>query len=200
MGWFCDEAFGVCGVGGIQGVLSQRQGVVGMSEVDRSRGEQGDAGVAVVVVVPSEKILAKGSGVLKRAEALGELRGVFQGLEVRLGVGIVGAGVRSGMGFGDSQVGQEKGHGFGAHRGAAIGMDGELSGSNVLFEGRVLDEASCQDGAFAGSQHPSDDTSAEDIEDDVEVEVGPLGGSQEFGDVPGPDLVGGPSVPTWVRQ
>ena len=36
---------------------------------------------------------------------------------------------------------------------------------------------------------PSDDTAAVDVEDDVEIEVAPLGGSLEFGDIPGPNLI-----------
>ena len=36
----------------------------------------------------------------------------------------------------------------------------------------------------------SDDASAEDVEDDAEVEVGPLGRSRNLGDVLRPDLVG----------
>ena len=47
-----------------------------------------------------------------------------------------------------------------------------------------------QCGAFARRHHPADHVAAEDVEDDVEVEVGPLGGTAQFGDVPAPQLVG----------
>src|ERR1035437_2931973 len=38
--------------------------------------------------------------------------------------------------------------------------------------------------------HPAGDVAAEDIQDDVEIEVGPLGGSEQLGDVPAPELIG----------
>ena len=41
-----------------------------------------------------------------------------------------------------------------------------------------------------GRDHPADDVAAEDVEDHVEIEVGPLGRTEEFGDVPAPDLIG----------
>ena len=51
--------------------------------------EQGDAGVPVFVVVPMEESLAVGAGVFDGAEPLGEVRAVFQGLELGLREGIV---------------------------------------------------------------------------------------------------------------
>jgi len=38
--------------------------------------------------------------------------------------------------------------------------------------------------------HPADDIAAEDIQNHIEMEVGPLTRSVQFGDVPGPQLVG----------
>ena len=38
--------------------------------------------------------------------------------------------------------------------------------------------------------HPSDDVSAEDIQDDVEVEVRPSGRAEQLGDIPRPELIG----------
>jgi hypothetical protein len=37
---------------------------------------------------------------------------------------------------------------------------------------------------------PADDPAAEDVEDDVEIEVGPFRGSHQLCDVPRPDLIG----------
>ena len=48
-----------------------------------------------------------------------------------------------------------------------------------------------QFGAFARRHHPADDVTAEDVEDDVEVKVGPLGRAAQLGDVPTPKLIGG---------
>ena len=42
----------------------------------------------------------------------------------------------------------------------------------------------------AVSRYATDHVAAEDVEDDVEVEVGPLGWAQQFGDVPTPELIG----------
>lgn len=94
------------------------------------------------------------------------------------------------MGFGDAQVGQEKGNGFGAHGGAAVGVKGELSEGDVLFEGGVADQTFGQLSALPQGHHPAGDIAAEDIEDDIEIEIGPLGGAMEFGDIPGPELIG----------
>jgi hypothetical protein len=37
--------------------------------------------------------------------------------------------------------------------------------------------------------HPADHTTAEDVEDDIEVKIGPFGQAFEFGDIPLPHLV-----------
>src|SRR6201994_4924819 len=38
---------------------------------------------------------------------------------------------------------------------------------------------------------PADDAAADDVEDDVQVEIRPFGWSHQLGDIPRPDLVGG---------
>lgn len=94
------------------------------------------------------------------------------------------------MGFGDTQIGQEEGDGFRAHGGAAVGMKGELTEGDVLFESGVTDKSLGQLGAFTQGDHPAGDIPAEDIKDDVEIEIGPLGRAMEFGDIPRPELIG----------
>src|SRR5689334_14957248 len=42
-----------------------------------------------------------------------------------------------------------------------------------------------------GDNHPTNNIAAEDIEDDVQVKVGPLGRSAQLGDVPTPQLIRG---------
>jgi hypothetical protein len=42
---------------------------------------------------------------------------------------------------------------------------------------------------LAVGDHPADDVAAEDVEDDVQVEVRPLDRSEELCDVPRPDLI-----------
>jgi hypothetical protein len=39
------------------------------------------------------------------------------------------------------------------------------------------------------SDHPADDVAAEDVQDHVEIEVGPFDWPEQFGDVPTPDLI-----------
>jgi len=109
---------------------------------------------------------------------------------VGFGIGVIGAGVRARVSFGDAEVSEEKGDGMRAHGGAAIGMDGEFPRADVLFAGSGVDQAFGEFSAFAAGDHPPDDKTAEDIEDDVEIEVGPFGRAMEFSEIPRPELVG----------
>ena len=58
----------------------------------------------------------------------------------------------------------------------------------VAREG-VVDQPLGQDRRFLMRHHPAHHVPAEDVQDHVEVELGPLRRSQQFGHVPGPDLV-----------
>ena len=69
-------------------------------------------------------------------------------------------------------------------------MQDQLVPADLLFFQGFANELLGQGGRLSFGQHPADDIAAEDVEDDVKVVVGPLGGSEQFGDVPGPDLVG----------
>ena len=81
------------------------------------------------------------------------------------------------MGLGDSQVRQEEGDWLGAHRGATIGMQGELTRQDALFGATVLDEPLGQFGTLAHGNHPAGDVATEHIENHVEVEVRPFRGT-----------------------
>src|SRR5450755_4444607 len=70
-------------------------------------------------------------------------------------------------------------------------MEPQLVRLDVLLFASFLDQLSGQFGAFPRGHHPADDIPAEDIEDDVKVKVGPLGGTTQLGDVPTPQLIGG---------
>src|SRR4051812_12587490 len=52
------------------------------------------------------------------------------------------------------------------------------------------DQTFGQRGLLAVGDHPADHVAAVDVEDDVQVEVRPLGGAEQLGDVPAPDLIG----------
>jgi len=53
----------------------------------------------------------------------------------------------------------------------------------------VGDQLFGKSGAFARCHHPPHNVAAEDVHDDVEMEVGPLDGTFYLGDVPTPDLI-----------
>jgi hypothetical protein len=67
------------------------------AEVDHGWGQQANVGLAMLLVVPLEELLAKGAAVLDAAEAIGELRAVLQGTElafrIRVVVGNIGSAV-----------------------------------------------------------------------------------------------------------
>lgn len=89
---FSDEAFWVDEESGVEDGLALSQGVLSEAVVDIVRGQHGDPGMVMMVVVVVEEIQAEGAGILERAKMSGELGAVFEGFEVSLGVGIVGAG------------------------------------------------------------------------------------------------------------
>ena len=63
-------------------------------------------------------------------------------------------------------------------------------GVNTMLGDGVLEQRLEQARRFRVGDIPADDPAAEDVDDDVEVEVGPFGRPHQLGDVPGPDLVG----------
>ena len=143
----------------------------GLSIMDLIRRHQAETGVVMVLIVPGEEAAAELFGVLDAAEAAGEFRLVFQGLEVGLGERIVIGGVRPAVRPGDAEVGQHQGGGLGLHRPAAVGVEGQLAGRHgVLGEG-VMEQRLEQGGALGIGDAPADDPAAEDAEDDVQVEV-----------------------------
>ena len=101
--------------------------------MDGGRRHQADAAVAVFVVVPAEELLAVSASIFDRAEAIGEVGPVLQGLELRLGVRIVVRDVRPAVGLGDLQIDQQRGNGLGSHAGAAIGVQRQGPGCDVLL-------------------------------------------------------------------
>jgi hypothetical protein len=76
-------------VGGGQDAAALGPDGFGVAVVDVGGGVQAEPAVAVLVVVPAEEFLAVRPGGLDRGEPGGERRPVLQGLELRLGVGVV---------------------------------------------------------------------------------------------------------------
>ncbi len=162
----------------------------GAAVMDGVGGHEADAGVAVLVVVPGEELAAERSGVLDRVEAGGEAGPVLQRLELRLGVGVVGRGVRAVVGLEHAEVGEQERDGLAGHRAAAVGVHRQLIGRDVLLLADLGDEVLGDERVLAVLDGPADGVAAEDVEDHVEVEVRPGRRALELGDVPRVHLVG----------
>jgi hypothetical protein len=122
------KAFGVALIGLSEDLLSALDELLGPTVVEGLGGKQADAAVMVLGVVPGEEGLTGTAGVLNGAEALGELGPVLEGFEVTFREGVVVGDVGPAVGLGYAEIRQQEGHRLGGHRGAAVGMDGELSG------------------------------------------------------------------------
>jgi len=158
--------------------------------VDHLRGEQTDADMVVLLVVPRKEALRKGARVFNTAKTSGKVGPVLERFELGFGVGVVVTGMRPAVGFGDPQIGQQECHRLGLHRGAPVSVDGELTGLDKLFFTSLFDQAFGELGALTGSHHPSHHIAAKNVENHVEIVVGPFHRSKKFGDIPGPDLIG----------
>ena len=106
------------------------------------------------------------------------------------GVRVVVAHVRTRVALGDAEIGEQQGHRLGLHRGAAVGVEHQRPGSDSLLFDGVGDQPPGQLCRLAMGDHPTHHVAAVDVEDDVEVVVGPLRGAEQLGDVPAPSLVG----------
>ena len=191
-GWLdIDEAVWIGVEGDLEGAKTLGVDFVDASVVDLVWGHQADSKVVVFAVVPIEEAAAEGLGVLDGAESVGELGLVFTGFEEAFREGIVVGGVGPAVGFGDAEIGEEEGGGLGFHGGPSVGVEGELAGRDgVLFDG-VVEQRLEQGDAFGVGDPEGDDPSTEDVDDHVEIKIGPLGWPHQLGDVPRPDLVRG---------
>ena len=93
------------------------------------------------------------------------------------------------MGFGYPQICQQMSYRLGLHAGTPIRVQRELLGLDVLFVAAVPDQGLGQAGCLSVRDHPAHHIAAVDIENDVEIEVGPGHRAFEFRYVPGPDLI-----------
>lgn len=160
-----------------------------LAAVERDRRHRADAGVAVVVVVVLEERREHFPAVLDAGEQLWEGRRGLGGLEQAFAEPVVVAGAGSRESGLDARVDQQFGQGLGAHRRAAIGVQGPVSGRHRLTLDAALDQLAGQCGGLAGADHPADHVSAEDVDHHKQVQAGPLDSDLELGDVPGPQLV-----------
>ena len=84
-----DEALGMAGIGGVEHVSARGVDGVGLVVVNHFRGEQSQARVPVLGVVPGKEVLAERTCLLDAVEASGKVRAVLERLELGFGVGIV---------------------------------------------------------------------------------------------------------------
>jgi len=152
--------------------------------------EQADARVVVLLVVPVKEVEAEGPSVLDRSEPVWKLGLILEGLELALRKGIVIGHMRPPVRLRHPQIRQQEGHRLRGHRRAAIRMEGQLALGDGLFLAGLTDKSLSQRRGFAMGDHPADHIAAENIQDHIQVEIGPLSGPQQFGDIPGPHLVG----------
>ena len=184
-----DEAFGIPLESLAEDNRALGDDFVGPAVMEDLWGEQPAAGVMMLGVVPGEEDLAEAAGILDGTETIWELRTILQGFELTLRERVVIGDVRVAVGLGDAQVGEEQGDRLGGHRSAAIGMDGELVRHDVLLAAGLTNQPLGQLGALAFGDHPADDVAAEDVEDHIEIELGPFDRPEQLGNVPTPDLI-----------
>ena len=161
-----------------------------LPEMHLIRRHQTDPGMVVILVVPIEESAAEVPGVLNAREPLRKPWLVFQVFEMALGERVVVGRMRPVVRTGDSKIGQQKRGCFGLHWGAAIGVQRELTAWHFMFGDGVLEKRPKQRGAFGICDVPANHPAPENIQDHVEIELGPLRRTHQFGDVPRPDLVG----------
>ena len=184
--------------GSIERGLTDGMNRVNAIEVEIGRGEQGQAGVMMLEVVPVKKgrgpIVGVGTGV----KEIGIGWGIFESFELSFRERIVIGDAGSGMAFGDMQIGKELGGGFGLHGGTPIGMNGELVRGNVMVRTGDGDKVLGLFSRLLVGNHPADHKAAEDVEDDVEIQIDPLGDEQQAGDIPRPDAIGSLCAQLWL--
>src|SRR3990167_1580394 len=143
----------------------------------------------VLGVVPGEEILTESPGILNRAEISGEIRTIFEGFKLRFRIGIIIAHVRTRMAFCYPQIREKKCHGLRCHAWPTISVDRQLFWFDNLFLTGISDETLCQNCLFTMRDHPANHVTAEDIKNDIEVEIGPFCRSFELRYIPGPYLI-----------
>jgi hypothetical protein len=104
--------------------------------VDHFRAEHGDPAVAVLAVIPEEETPKDLPRLLHAAEAIGDLMTKLHRFEVAFRERVVFACVRPEVALDDPQLHQERGHGLAGHRTAPVGMQGELTGRDLLARKR----------------------------------------------------------------
>ena len=185
-----DETFRVLAAGAIEGVLAGGVDRIGLAIMDLIWRHKADPNVVMVLVVPVEIMAQEAPRVLNTAKALGKLRLILQILELAFRERIVIGRVRAAVRADHAEIGKQQRRRFGLHRPAAISMQRELAERNMMFCDRVIEEWLEKCRRFGIGHTPANNPAAEDIEDDVKIEIRPFRRPHQFGNVPRPDLVG----------
>jgi hypothetical protein len=191
--WGCGGALESVGVGQeglVEGGLAEWRACLRRAVVDAVWGHVADARVLMLVVVPGEEGWTVGGRRLEAAEARGEVGPVLHGLELRLRVRVVVGDVRAAVALGTSRSTSKAATGLERMLAAAIGVQRQHAGLDVVPAHGLGDQLLGEFRALALGDEPAHDEAAEDVQDHVQVEVRPLGRPLELGDVPRPDLVG----------
>src|SRR5690606_23086623 len=119
------------------------------------RGQPGQGGVVMLLVVPGEEADAERARVVEPTEPLREGRVVLQGPELALGERVVVADVGTAVTLGDPQPGQKMDYQPGLHGGAPVRVHGDLAWPDVLLGAALLDELRGEIGGLALGDHPT---------------------------------------------
>ena len=189
-----DETLRVLVVSAIQSLLTSLENRAGLTVMDHRRREPAQARMVVDMVVPVEKAPTEGLGVLDGTESFGEVGAVLQGFELGFRERVVVGHLRPGVGLGHTQVRQQQCHHLRLHRRAAVSVENQLTAIDPLLVTAFTNQLFSQSRRFAIGHHPPHHLAAEDVEDHVEGEGGPLPGPLQPGDIPGPDIGWGLSL------
>ena len=126
------------------------------------------------VVVPLEKRTAETNPIFVATKTIGELGAILHRLELTFRERIVVRYMRPTMRLGHAQRGQQLRHVVRGHRRPAIAVDRQLIFANRLVFNRFSNQTRCQIGALAVGQHPAGHVAAVDVQNHVQVVVGPF--------------------------
>src|ERR1700719_1897393 len=76
-------------------------------------------------------------------------------------------------------------------------MQRKLARLDALFSATFLDQSLVEFVAYTHGHHPAGDVAAKNIQDHVEIEIGPLHRSEQLGNVPTPELLGSRGQQFW---
>ena len=99
-----DEPFGMSLISSIENGAPLFDCLGRETVMNHSRGEKTQPGMAVFGVVPGEKLLGEGPGILQASKAFREAGPVLQSPEMTFRIGIIVGDMRTAVGFGDPQI------------------------------------------------------------------------------------------------